>query len=70
LRIRLHNPDLLGDLRFVFERSGFVVEDQAPDAVEVTAPEAMDAERAREDMRLILMLWRAMHPGVTAEPPG
>jgi len=69
LRIRLHNPALIDDLRYLFERSGFVVEERAPDAVEVTAPAEMEAERAKEDMRLILMLWRAMHPGVTAEPP-
>jgi hypothetical protein len=69
MRIRLHDPNLITDLRFIFERSGFIVTDDPPDAVVVTAPEAMEPKRAEEDAALILMLWRAMHPGVTAEPP-
>jgi len=68
MRIRLHDPKLLGDLRYIFERSGFIVEQHGEDAVEVLAAEAMDPKLAEEDAKLLLMLWRAMHPGVTAEP--
>lgn len=69
MRIRLHDPNLLADLRYMFERGGFVVEESGRDAVDVLAPEGIEPKVADEEARLILMLWRAMYPGVTAEPP-
>lgn len=39
MRIRLRDPKLLDDLRYIFERSGFIVEERGSDAVEVLNPE-------------------------------
>jgi hypothetical protein len=64
----LHDPQLLGDLRYIFERSGFIVEQRGEDAVEVLAAAEMDPKLAEEDAKLLPMLWRATDPGVTAEP--
>ncbi len=42
MQIRLHDPNLLDDLSYFFERGGFIVEQQGRDAVDVLPAEAMD----------------------------
>jgi hypothetical protein len=68
MRIRLRDPSLLDDLRQHFTRAGFVVE-EGGDSVNVLPPTGSDPERGNEDARVLLMVWRAMHPRTIAEPP-
>jgi hypothetical protein len=35
----------------------------------VLPPPGSDPKRGDEDVRLLLMVWRAMDPGTIAEPP-
>lgn len=70
MRIRLDEPELLGDLRAHFERAGFSVERAGEDALEVGRPDAPSVEQARREVELHLRVWRTMRPEAGAELEG
>lgn len=69
MRVRLRDPSLLDELRQHFERANFTVEQIGADAVDVLPSPGAEPDGAETDARLLLMVWRTMHPGATAEPP-
>lgn len=69
MRIRLTEPETMGDLVAYLRRCGCTAEIAGQNTVEVAPPERPRVENAylRMELDAYLRVWRAMHPGIAAE---
>jgi hypothetical protein len=65
MRVRISEPDLLGDLVASLSRCGCSIERVSGHTVEVGSPSPLlTDEQARKEIAFYLAGWRVRHPGV------
>jgi hypothetical protein len=65
MRVRISEPDLLGDLVASLSRCGCSTERVSGHTVEVGSPfPLLTDEQARKEIAFYLAVWRVRHPGV------
>jgi hypothetical protein len=65
VRVRISEPELLGDLVASLSRACCQVERIGEDGIEIGSPSPiLTTDQARKEIGLYLVLWRAKHPDV------
>jgi hypothetical protein len=65
VRVRISEPELLGDLVESLSRASCRVERFGEDEIEIGSPSPLlTPDQARKEIGLYLVLWRVKHPGV------
>ena len=64
--IQIEKPELLGELREHFVRSGFAARAVGETRLSVDLPDAPDQEQGRREVGAHLLVWAVLHP----EDPG
>jgi hypothetical protein len=65
MRIRISDPELLGDLVASLMRARCPVEQVGEDGIEIGSPSPLlTPDQARKEIGLYLVLWRVKHPSV------
>ena len=62
VRLRLSDPELLGDLLAFFRRRESSAERVGPDLVEVEILHTLDERQGQLELDLYLRVWQALHP--------
>jgi hypothetical protein len=65
--IRVSDPELAGDLREHFRRSGFTAKPKGGGMLEVARPDAPEEAQERREVEIHLRVWLASHPEAYAE---
>jgi hypothetical protein len=65
MRIRISDPELVGDLVASLTRAHCPVERVGEDGIEIGSPSRLlTPDQARREIGLYLVLWRVKHPSV------
>jgi hypothetical protein len=66
MRVRLTDPDLVGDLERFLLATECLVERMGANELDVHVPRAPSQEQARRELGIYLLTWQAMNPAAVA----